>query len=577
MAENEVPKVRCAVYTRKSNENGLELQYNSLHAQWDHAINFIKGRKELGWTVVDKHYDDGGYTGANMNRPALKELFEDIKQGKIDVVVAYRYDRLTRSFMDFAKILELFEKYKVGFVSVTEPIDTASSIGKFIPGILIMIAQCERENTAKRISDKVIATKRRGYFCGGNPPYGYKLENKLLVEIPERMDIVRWIFKRYVEIASPFHIAKQLNEEGRLRPNGHRWLPGRIHDILVNPVYAGMILIKKTGELCKGLHEPVIPYEDWKHVQEMRKREASWPRFATCVPLRGKIVCSHCGNVMPPVYAIQKENRRYTYFKCMKGWRKAGDSCPIRCIPERVANKVVSVALAKFMARASFLKMLANGDRNKMVLYQRVLNDPELFASTWLQSELGRFVDILVESVIVHLDGIEVRFRNIEDCRSEAKEFVVFKRLQLQARRIYVIDSQDEWRDKTFVKPTPDILMLAKSYKWLELIASGTYDSASGLAKALGCSEGTLFRALHLPFVSPVIIEKLVRGQIPNLSVASVADRWSLLWEDQERAFGNNVENQIDDPPSPEKEPKAIPEEDFEPEIDMVDVDVTEN
>lgn len=575
MAELDVPKVKCAIYTRKSNENGLELQYNSLHAQYDQALAFINGRKDMGWEVIDKHYDDGGFTGANMNRPALQELFEDIKQGRVDIVVAYRYDRLTRSFMDFARILELLGKYKVGFVSVTEPIDTSSSIGKFIPGILIMIAQCERENTARRISDKMIATKRKGYFCGGNPPYGYKLVDKLLVEIPERMDIVRWIFKRYQEIGSPFHIAKQLNFEGRLRPNGDRWVPGRINDILVNPVYAGMIPIKKTKELCKGLQEPIIPFDEWKRIQESRKHSSGRKRSMTYVALRGRVICSHCGCVMPPVYSIQKENRRYTYFKCMRGWRQAGEDCPIRCIPERVVNKVVSVALAKFMSRESFIKLLAKGDRNKVRFYEMVAKDPDVFAATWLQSELGRFAELLVDSVVVHIDGIEINFRNIEGAERDAlKDFKVFKRLELQARRIYVIESKDGWQDRTFVQPTPIIRTLAKAHKWVELIASGTYDSASALAKTLGCNSGTLFRDMHLPFLSPVIIEQLVRGQLKDLAVGNVMDHWSLLWEDQERALCARGEKPLDIPTVPKKEPKAIPEVDYEPEIDMIEVDV---
>ena len=193
---------RCAVYTRKSTDERLDAEFNSLDAQYDACSAYIKSQVGMGWRLMDKKYDDGGYSGGTMNRPALTELIEDIKAGKIDVVVVYKIDRLSRSLCDFTDLSKLFEQHDVSFVSVTQQIDTSNAAGRMMLNILMSFAQFEREMTADRIRDKIYASKKRGMWTGGPTPYGYVLEDKQLKVDAKAAEVVRWIFRRYVATGS---------------------------------------------------------------------------------------------------------------------------------------------------------------------------------------------------------------------------------------------------------------------------------------------------------------------------------------------------------------------------------------
>jgi site-specific DNA recombinase len=234
-----VRKLRCAVYTRKSSEEGLEQEFNSLHAQREACESYIASQRSEGWVLVRDQYDDGGISGGTLERPGLKRLLADIEDGLVDVVVVYKIDRLSRSLMDFSKLVEVFDRNGVTFVSVTQSFNTTTSMGRLTLNILLSFAQFEREVTAERIRDKVRASRMKGMWMGGCPPLGYEVKDRKLAENPADAAHVRWVFARFIEIGSGTLLARELAERGVTTSRGHRIDKKFIYRMLNNRVYIG--------------------------------------------------------------------------------------------------------------------------------------------------------------------------------------------------------------------------------------------------------------------------------------------------------------------------------------------------
>jgi site-specific DNA recombinase len=264
--------LRCAVYTRKSSEEGLEQEFNSLHAQREACEAFIRSQRHEGWACLPQAYDDGGISGATMGRPALQQLLADIGQGKVDVVVTYKIDRLTRSLADFAKIAEIFDARGVSFVSVTQQFNTTTSMGRLTLNVLLSFAQFEREVTSERIRDKIAASKKKGMWMGGTPPLGYQVRDHKLVIVPGEADTVRHIFRRYLALGSVRVLTDQLQVQGVVSKrwtssSGRSWggkpiARGALYLMLQNRIYRGEIVsttrentrqssIRSFGRRCK--------------------------------------------------------------------------------------------------------------------------------------------------------------------------------------------------------------------------------------------------------------------------------------------------------------------------------------
>jgi DNA invertase Pin-like site-specific DNA recombinase len=264
---------RCAIYTRKSTEEGLEQDFNSLDAQRESCAAYILSQASLGWTALAKHYDDGGISGGTMERPALQDLLADIKSRKVDVVVVYKIDRLTRSLMDFARIVEVFDAHKVSFVSVTQQFNTLSSMGRLTLNVLLSFAQFEREVTAERIRDKIAASKKKGMWMGGAVPLGYRVDNRKLVINAEEAETVRQIFRFYLEAGSVRRLKEKLDELGILTgtrtrrdgtsSGGKPFTRGHLYWLLSNPIYAGNIRHKE--KIAKGQHQNL-----WRRIENFR-------------------------------------------------------------------------------------------------------------------------------------------------------------------------------------------------------------------------------------------------------------------------------------------------------------------
>ena len=315
---------RCAIYTRKSSEEGLEQDFNSLQAQREASEAFIKSQASEGWKLIKTAYDDGGMPGGTMERPALQRLLADIGESLVDVVVVYKVDRLTRSLADFAKIVEMFDARGVSFVAVTQQFNTTTSMGRLTLNVLLSFAQFEREVTGERIRDKIAASKRKGMWMGGVPPLGYEVRERRLVVNPTEANTVRYIYERYLELGCVRQLSKELDERGivskvriskkGVKSGGWRFSRGALYELLANPIHIGEIRHKQ--ERYPGQHEAIVPHELWERVQQRLRLNAARGRqsstSAIASPLAGKIFDANG----EPLYAqgAAKAGRRYRYY-----------------------------------------------------------------------------------------------------------------------------------------------------------------------------------------------------------------------------------------------------------------------
>ncbi len=339
------PTVRCAIYTRKSTEEGLEQEFNSLDAQRESGEAYITAQRHEGWQLVPEHYDDGGFTGSNMDRPALKRLMADIAAGKVDCVIVYKVDRLSRSLLDFARMMEVFDQHEVSFVSVTQQFNTSSSMGRLVLNVLLSFAQFEREMISERIRDKIAATRRKGKWSGGMPLLGYTVENTKLVVDETEAAQVRQIFDLYLEYQALLPTVKELNRRGWTTKRwvtkkgqskgGRLFTKNNLYALLTNVTYLGQI--KYKDEVHNGEHTAIIAHELFDRVQKTLLRNGHSGGRAVRnkhgALLKGLLRCGSCQCAMSHTYTCKKGNRRYRYYVCGTAQRNERDQCPAPSVP----------------------------------------------------------------------------------------------------------------------------------------------------------------------------------------------------------------------------------------------------
>src|ERR1043166_9668461 len=344
--------VRCAIYTRKSSEEGLEQSFNSLEAQREACQAYIASQKHEHWRGIATHYDDGGYSGGSMERPALRQLLQDIDAGKIHVVVVYKVDRLTRALSDFAKIVDVFDKRQVSFVSVTQQFNTTTSMGRLTLNVLLSFAQFEREVTGERIRDKIAASKRKGMWMGGTLPFGYDVcERKLVINAQEAAQVKR-IFELYLELGCVAKLKSDLDREGwrskvRIshlgqKSGGRAYSRGALYCLLQNPVYVGKI--RHRDAIYAGEHDGIIPEQIWDKVQERLRANCKTRRTgnnAKSPSLLVGLLFDPDGSRFTPFHA-DKRGKRYRYYVSQGKihGRPAAASSPTR-IPARDIEEIV--------------------------------------------------------------------------------------------------------------------------------------------------------------------------------------------------------------------------------------------
>jgi len=432
------PRKRCAIYTRKSTDEGLDQDYNSLEAQRDAGLAFVSSQRHEGWTAVQDGYDDGGFSGGNLDRPALKRLMADIEDGRVDIVVVYKIDRLTRSLPDFAKLVDVFDRNGVSFVSVTQQFNTTTSMGRLTLNILLSFAQFEREVTGERIRDKIAASKAKGMWMGGMPPLGYDVvERKLVINAPEA-DLVRDIFRRYAEHGSAAEIVRELAIEGRTtkawQTQGGLFREGRPIDqqylfkMLRNRIYLGEIQHKGTS--YPGQHDAIIDQELWNAAHAFVERRKHGPRegITQHPALLAGLLHAPDGQLMIHSYTRKKNGRLYRYYvPYLHKRRSAGAS---------LAPGTVDIG------------SLPAAEIETAVLEQihKALRAPELMVATWRACQKhpkGAHLD--EAQVVVAMQRIGAVWDQLFPKEQQRITRLMIERVQLHERGLDILWREDGW------------------------------------------------------------------------------------------------------------------------------------
>ncbi|MEL7499066.1 MAG: recombinase family protein [Planctomycetota bacterium] len=419
----ESKAIRCAIYTRKSHEEGLDQEFNSLDAQRSAAESYIQSQVHEGWKPIATRYDDGGFSGGNIERPALSQLMEDIRYGLIDCVVVYKVDRLSRSLLDFSKLVALFDEHNVSFVSVTQQFNTTTSMGRLTLNILLSFAQFEREIIGERIRDKKLATARQGKYIGGQPKLGLDIIDRRYVVNEDEAKLVRRIFKMLLELASCRKVADKLNAEGLLTKRyetktgktfgGTKWIGRRVYDIVTDQKYIGKIVHK--GVAYDAEHKAIVSKNQFDAAQNMLAKNKTYThkhqkqRFAL---LRRMLRCGECGSFIMPAWT-KNHGREYRYYTCAKKVKKGYKKCSLPTLPAGEIETLVVDQLREFLRHPEMIahtfrevascaakSKLAKEDPRLEELHGRrqtterairsllALDDPD---SAFLQTELQRF------------------------------------------------------------------------------------------------------------------------------------------------------------------------------------------
>jgi DNA invertase Pin-like site-specific DNA recombinase len=543
-------QVRCAIYTRKSSEDGLEQGFNSLHAQREACAAYVLSQASEGWTLLAGEYDDGGLSGGTLQRPALQRLLADVAAGKIDIIVVYKVDRLTRSLLDFAKLVEALDQAGTSFVSITQSFNTTTSMGRLTLNMLLSFAQFEREVTAERIRDKIAASKAKGMWMGGIPPLGYEPNGRSLAVVEEHATIVRDIHARYHKLGNVRLVADQLIAEGITTPvrtlstgkryGGAPFSRGQLYAILRNAIYVGEITHK--GRSYPGQHPPILERAEWEAVQRRLDGNIQGERrgrTASASPLAGKLVDA-AGQPLVATHA-SKGSKRYRYYvsKALQTGAAADQPQAWR-IPAREIEQLVASELAALTADP-----LDFAERTRLVLEPATLQ-PFMAAAKALAAQLhdapAKLIERLVSAVRVLDDRIEIELSGARLAAAvklkrepEAPATLVLAcpvRLTRTGRAIRLVHSNGA--PATGAEPDLALIRLvARAREWWSVIAAGEITPA-GLAAREGVTVQWLLRVMRLAFLSPEVTEALVAGKLAAgvdgtalLAIDAIALDWS--------------------------------------------------
>ncbi len=523
--------LRCAIYTRKSSEEGLEQNFNSLHAQRESCAAYILSQAGEGWSEIPTVYDDGGFSGGSMDRPGLKALLADIGKCLIDVVVVYKVDRLTRSLADFARIVELFDQKGISFVSITQAFNTTTSMGRLTLNVLLSFAQFEREVTGERIRDKIAASKKKGMWMGGRPPLGYDgVDAKLVVNAAEA-ETVRWIFERYNELGSVQRLAEAIESQGI---RSKRWMgrkgeilgggvlgKGALYHMLNNPVYIGSIRHKDL--VYPNAHPAIIDKSLWDQTQarlaEGAGGHATSPKIASPVLLKGLLFDAHDAP-MSATYAT-RQGRRYRYYvaKATLGGARLATRKISRIAMGVIDDFVTAEALRR--VRQDFRADGAPGDRVRAAVTRVTFTD-ESVEIVLRADAASNQIDRLPGRVYAVADGVAV---SIPVTLKHRQGAVILEPLgeTKVAGRI----------DRALVRG------VALATSWASRLASGEASSLKAIALSEGYCEHYAARLLPLAWLAPDLVEMILQGrQPPAISLGALTRKpIPVVWEAQRELF----------------------------------------
>jgi len=539
--------LRCAIYTRKSTEEGLEQDFNSLDAQREACAAYILSQRHEGWTLMPDHYDDGGYSGGNMDRPALKMLMAELAAGRVDIIVVYKVDRLTRSLADFAKIVEILDRSSASFVSVTQSFNTTSSMGRLTLNVLLSFAQFEREVTSERIRDKVAASKAKGMWMGGPIPLGYRLgERKLLIDEQEA-STVRHIFRRYLELQSATQLVEELDRAGiRSKPRANRFgrdygsakiSRGALYRLLQNCLYVGEVAYK--GQIYPGQHDAIIDRTTFEAAQQMLAQARVERRLGTNAKepslLAGLIWDGH-GRRLTPTHCSRR-NRRYRYYISQSDDASVTDAAWRVSAPD-IEGLIIDRLRAMLITAQE--QTIASGSLDGAAIGQ--LNDRVAGMLTRLESLVGqrepllqliRRIDILGEKLRIEADLHPIDTSLGSPLVHEHP--IGFVRSGKQVKLIIPPAGTSPAANRN-----PSLLKLvAQAFAARrEMEGGGSIEQA---AARLGYGREYVADLIRTSYLSPAIISAIIHGTQPaNLTRRQLVrtDRIPLSWSAQERLFG---------------------------------------
>lgn len=515
-------RLNCAIYTRKSHEAGLEQEFNSLDAQREAGEAFIKSQAHEGWKVLPTLYDDGGFSGGSLERPALQSLMVDIKAGKVDVIVVYKVDRLTRSLADFAKLIEMLDEHKVSFVSVTQQFNTTSSMGRLTLNVLLSFAQFEREVTGERIRDKFLASRKKGMWMGGPPPLGYDIKDRKLTISSQEADVVRHIFTRYVEVKNVRELEADLKRSDHrtkrwVSRSGRHWgggnfSRGTLYTILSNRLYIGKAVHK--GIAYDGEHEAILHTLLWDRVQALlianRQDKVGRAKTSTSHLLKGKLFTSD-GVSFQTNHAC-KQGKRYRYYV---------STCK--------TSKIRLPAL-------DFDTAIAAGLRQRLGIEDQYCDSHvlELIERCQIEDDCAT---IVLSSLDKKPRGIKCISDDVFDNQDPSEPILIPMQIRKKHNetRIRVPGQKTQ-----MANPDPSLIKaIVKGYAWREQIENGVFLSVREMARNLGLTHRYVGRLLRLGYLAPDIIEAILDGTQPeDLALADFHTPFPNDWNEQRKLFG---------------------------------------
>ena len=526
--------MRCAIYTRKSTEHGIELEFNSLHAQREACEAYIKSQAHEGWRALSQCYDDPAYSGASLERPALQQLLTDIDAGRVNIVVVYKIDRLTRSLADFAKLVEIFDKKRVSFVAVTQQFNTTTSMGRLTLNVLLSFAQFERELSSERVRDKVAASRRKGKWTGGGVPLGYDVTDKKLTVNPVEAETVRTIFTRYLELKSVRRLRDDLDRQGivskrRKGKSGHHTgglnlTHGPLVHMLKNRTYLGET--GHNGEWFTGEHEPIVDKETFDQVQELMKTNSTARRHKRSEngALLTGLLYDDRGNRMTPSFTTKRDVRyRFYVSTALLNDRKADAGTLSRISGPDLETAVLSA-----------LKV-----ENALVPSERKASDREIVSN-------------LIDRIEVRKNNIRIALKLLNDVGGtllNPGDLAPEETDQIHASRYIDIPwlpnpsgplaHVDESATRSG-DPDPALIQaVARAHSWTQLLIDGAHTSIDSLAVATSMHPKVIRKSIRLAFLAPEITEAIVLGCQPkSLTLADFQKATSLSWLDQCRKLG---------------------------------------
>ena len=556
MARSDGAPKRCAIYTRKSSEEGLDQNFNSLHAQRQACEAFVKSQVGEGWRLIRTAYDDGGFSGATIDRPGLKGLLSHIKEKRIDVVVVYKVDRLTRSLADFAKIVEIFDAHGVSFVAVTQQFNTTTSMGRLTLNVLLSFAQFEREVTGERIRDKIAASKQKGMWMGGTPTLGYDLRDRRLVVNKAEAETVRLIFKLYLELKTLRRVREELDRRSivskqwvsrqNVRHGGFSFGRGALYHLLANAIYVGAIRHRSVA--YPGQHEAIIKRATWQRVQEMLSQKAAHPRGRTTRKSTGLLMGRLFDESGEPLYSCwaKKGQRRYRYLvskRLVRGSSKPDDR-GWRLPAERMERAVVA-GIRRIVSDRGALASTLKACGFAAAELKQAIEAFDAQVRSLEQVETTENTDTLIERVELRRDGMQItlNLRGLlpaDRFPAGGADLRMTRLVPLQMRRRGV-ETRLVLPGEALATPRTDpalLRALARGHQWFGELAAETATSTSEIATREGLSDSYVRHMVPLALLAPAIVESICAGR---QGVCLSAERLKVLagvpieWDAQRR------------------------------------------